>query len=175
MAIKGGFLRLLLILTYFTAFCCAAIITGVFAWFTFLQTSSEKNLASLIIGALAMLYTSIQTLFVCCTAGITFFAIISIILDVVFMGGMMAVAIINRSAVDGECEGRGGGREAYYRYGGGGGGGRGRGDDEDVGCEVYKTAFAVAILGIFMFLAAAITQMLVRRRRRERRAPVTKV
>jgi hypothetical protein len=32
MAIKGGAMRLILIITYALAFCCAAVITGTFAW-----------------------------------------------------------------------------------------------------------------------------------------------
>lgn len=41
MAIRGGFLRLVMITAYAIAFCCAAIITGAFAWVS--PTKEEKK------------------------------------------------------------------------------------------------------------------------------------
>ncbi|KAH8679543.1 hypothetical protein BGZ60DRAFT_524767 [Tricladium varicosporioides] len=42
MAFKGGFLCMVMITCYFLAFCCAAIITAAFAWF-----SGRRNFGSL--------------------------------------------------------------------------------------------------------------------------------
>lgn len=41
MAIRGGLLRLVMITAYAIAFCCAAIITGAFAWVS--PTKEEKK------------------------------------------------------------------------------------------------------------------------------------
>lgn len=43
MAIRGGFLRLVMITAYAIAFCCAAIITGAFAWVSPTKEEKKKN------------------------------------------------------------------------------------------------------------------------------------
>lgn len=43
MAIRGGFLRLVMITAYAIAFCCAAIITGAFAWVSPTKEEKEKE------------------------------------------------------------------------------------------------------------------------------------
>ncbi|SMR55956.1 unnamed protein product [Zymoseptoria tritici ST99CH_3D1] len=149
MAIKGGLLRLVKIGCYLVAFCCASVITGAFAWFCVDRDEFEdRNLASLVIGAVTMFYTLVAALFTCCTAGISFFAVISIFLDIVFAALMIAVAAINSSATNG-CD-----RRPYPRiiYRG----------SRLMDCELFVAAFAVAIVAIFMFIVTAVTQVLIR-------------
>lgn len=43
MAIRGGLLRLVMITAYAIAFCCAAIITGAFAWVSPTKEEKEKD------------------------------------------------------------------------------------------------------------------------------------
>ena len=97
-----------------------------------------------------MLYTFSSFMIICCTAGLSFFAIGRIIMDVVFAAAMIAVAAINRSATNG-C-----GNPTYPRvvYDGSGGS----------GCRLFVAAFAVAIISIFMFIVTAIVQGMIRRR-----------
>lgn len=81
-----------------------------------------------------MAYTLVCGLITCCTAGVSFFALISIVMDVLFIGAMMAVAIINRSATR-PCGSFDPPRVVYHGSG-------------QSGCELFKAAFAVAILAI---------------------------
>lgn len=97
-----------------------------------------------------MIYTAICVLVTCCTAG-TFLAYLGIALDLVFIGAMMAVAILNRFVTDG-CF-LGGGRRRIPRYHG-----------PDLACSLATTAFAVAIAAIFMFVITMICQFFIRRR-----------
>ncbi|KAL9528692.1 hypothetical protein SMMN14_07755 [Sphaerulina musiva] len=102
MAIRGGFLRLVMITAYAIAFCCAAIITGAFAWFL-VERDNSSNIASLVLGVLTLIYCTICILVTCCTAG-TFLAYIGVLLDLVHIGLMMAISIMEEEEEEEEEE-----------------------------------------------------------------------
>ncbi|EME83290.1 uncharacterized protein MYCFIDRAFT_88196 [Pseudocercospora fijiensis CIRAD86] len=162
MAIKGGALRLVMIAAYFVAFCCASIITGAFAWFTATQFGT-RNIATLALAAITMLYTLTCMIITCCTAGISFFAVASLIFDFIFLCAMIAVAALNGSGRHG-CDR--GSNNAWPRvvY-------RGSGIS---GCRLFVASFAVAIIAIFMFVVTIVTQSIIRRRGNRSRTYVSK-
>jgi hypothetical protein len=98
-----------------------------------------------------MVYTLTCAVVTCCTAGISFFALISIIMDIVFAALMVAVAAINNSATNG-CGNYAPFPRVVYRGSG------------LSGCRLFVAAFAVAIIAIFMFIITSITQFIIRRR-----------
>lgn len=100
-----------------------------------------------------MLYTLGCAAVTCCTAGVSFFAIVSLILDGVMIALMIALAAINGSARYG-CKGG----DPYPRtvYDGSG----------PTGCKLFVASWAVTIIAIFAFLAAAAAQFMIRRRSR---------
>lgn len=139
-----------------------------------------RNIASLAVGVLALLYTATNVITTCCTAGIGFLAIMSIVMDFTFFVLMVSksimsscshlklwltfckqifLAVINRSARHG-C----GGPAPYPRAVE-----RGSGIS---GCQLYVAAWAVTIISIFLYIITMATQFIIRRRgasnRRER-------
>ncbi|KAM3414824.1 hypothetical protein BST61_g9969 [Cercospora zeina] len=160
MAVGGGLLRLVLITCYAIACFCAAIIMGAFAWFTATQLGA-RNIASLVLGAVTLVWATLSALTSCCTAGVSVFAACSIFFDLICIGMMMAVAIINRSGSHGCDNGPPFPRVVYYR-------GFGRAS-RYTGCRLFVATFAVAIIAVFAFVGAILTQVLIRRRGRSSR------
>jgi hypothetical protein len=136
-----------------------------------------------------MLYAFTAALVSCCTAGIGLFSFCYVLSDLISIGLMMAVAILNRDASDG-CDGRGPGR---------GGGGRGRRDvgdewdrwtwgggwdgrdgfgrdrlrlEDGTACDLYVASFALAIVAVFLFLVTMVVQVLLRSHRNRKSAAV---
>ncbi|GAB7366602.1 hypothetical protein MBLNU230_g8587t1 [Neophaeotheca triangularis] len=151
MAIKGGLARITMMSCYGIIWCSSIIITAAFAWFTATQIS-KRNIGSLALGCASLLWSSISFFLICCTAGISFFAIPRIAIDILFVGVMMAVAIVNRSATEG-CS-----SPAYPRvvYDGSG----------SSGCRLFMAAFAVAVLSVILYIVTAVMQTLIWRRGR---------
>jgi preprotein translocase subunit SecG len=98
-----------------------------------------------------MLYTTACVVITCCTAGISFFAIASIVFDFVFFVLMIFLAVISRSARHG-CSGGAPYPRAVQRGSG------------TSGCQLYVAAWAVAIISIFLFIITMATQLVIRRR-----------
>merc|ERR1711939_1106218 len=65
MALTGGLLRMVMIGCYVLAFCCATIITGAFGWFTARRNFTTRNIASVSIGSITMVYTLVCILVYC--------------------------------------------------------------------------------------------------------------
>ncbi|EME80386.1 uncharacterized protein MYCFIDRAFT_177329 [Pseudocercospora fijiensis CIRAD86] len=165
MAIKGGLLRMIMITAYFTALICSLLIVGSFAW----VYATTHNAATLGLAAVVLLYTAIQTLLICCTAGISLLWLFSIFGDAVSLILMIAIAGMNRSARFG-CSGN------HWRDW----------DDETLeflreiwrdggvlACRLLVAGFALALgwgreerVAIFMFVVTIICQVFVRRGRR---------
>jgi hypothetical protein len=114
------------------------------------------------IAGAATLYTMIAVVLTCCLAGITIFGVIGILLEVAFIGAMIAVAWFTRHGAR-ACRGQvitplGTGPVSL--------------DDTQVNnivtsvgyrdaCRLNKAAFAVSIIAIFFFLVTAIMQILL--------------
>ncbi|KAF7192622.1 hypothetical protein HII31_06028 [Pseudocercospora fuligena] len=135
MAIKGGLLRLVMITAYFIAFVCSLLIVGSFA---------------------------IQTILICCTAGITLLWLLSIIGDSISIILMIAIAGMNRSGRFG-CNGnnwRDWDEDTFEFI-------REIWDDGGVhACRLFVACFAVSLVAIFTFVITIICQVFVRRGRR---------
>ena len=98
-----------------------------------------------------MLYTLTCVVITCCTAGISFFATIGIIFDLVFFVLMIFLVVINRSARYG-CDGP----APYPRAVSCGNG--------TSGCRLYVAAWAVTIISFFLSIVTMVTQFIIRRR-----------
>ncbi|PPJ54151.1 hypothetical protein CBER1_01042 [Cercospora berteroae] len=175
--VKGGALRFFQTFLYALAFACAAVILGIFSYF--LATIADRNGTIFTwvkavegISGAAVLYTICAVVFTCCLGGISFFAFVAIVLDIAFVGGMIAIAVLTRYATD-SCTGivttplgtfpalstsDGFGGEVTYQV------------SQRTACRLQKACFAVAVIGAFLFLVTAAMQIvLVRHHKKEKR------
>ncbi|KAL5118937.1 hypothetical protein ACEQ8H_003066 [Pleosporales sp. CAS-2024a] len=158
MAIGGAILRFGATLIYALAFCCAAIILGIYSYFLAAQADRDVNIPRWqqavegLSGAI-VLYTIFAVLLTCCLGGKKIFAFLGILLDLLCCGAMVAIAVLTRHGAS-SCSG-------YVRTPLGNGDARlrqgfsnnGRGDRviyaASLGtvCRLNKVCFAVAIVG----------------------------
>lgn len=117
----------------------------------------------------------------CCLGGISFFAFTAIVLDVLFIGGFIAIAILTRHGA-GSCTGVvdtplgvGNTNDGSQGFGSGG---IGTGSNENLtyavrprtACRLNTVAFAVSIIAIILFIFTALMQVfLVRKHKKEKR------
>ena len=184
--IKGGFQRLFQTFLYILLFCCAGIIIGVYSYFLSVQADRNAPIPTWqkavegISGA-AVLYLIFAVVLTCCLGGISFFAFLALVLDVLFAAAMIAVAVLTRdgaSSCTGDVQTPLGDGPADSNTGGFGNEGFGTGQGENFTysaslgsiCRLNTAAFAVAILAAFLFLCTAVMQvMLVRHHKKEKR------
>ncbi|KAL2003045.1 hypothetical protein VTN02DRAFT_5123 [Thermoascus thermophilus] len=170
----------------FLQFGAAAIILGVFSYFLAVLTDHDKPIARWVkavegISGAATAYTIFGCALTLCLGGVSFFAGIAFILDILFIGGMVAIAIMTRKGTQ-SCVGNvntplGNGPSNQKPIGYGNGGfGIGTGKHATYfpslgfACRLEKTAFAVSIIGAFLFLVSIFFQVLLaRHRKREMR------
>lgn len=159
----------------------SALILGIFSYFLALlnrhnlRTGKWVRAVEGIAGA-AVLYTLLTTLLTCFVGGHAAFGTLALVFDLLFLGGFIAVAVMNRGGAracdgfvstalgDGNADARPppisnlNSRGGSYR------------PNYERACRLEKAAFAVAILLIFLFLLSALLQMLlVRNRKKEQR------
>lgn len=187
MAKIGGLaLKLLQTLLYLLLFICAAVILGIYSYFLSVLADRDLPIASWkqavegISGA-AVLYLIFAILLTCFLGGKSFFAFLAIVLDILFAGAFIAIAVLTRDGVD-SCTGfvetplgdgpADSGEEGY------GANGFGFGEDNNAtyapnlrtACRLNKAVFAAAIAGAVLFLISALVQALLgRHHRREKR------
>jgi len=173
--IKGGFLRLSQTFLYVLAFLCSALIVGIYSYF--LAVLADRNVsiptyAKAVegISGIATLFTIFAVVLTCCLGGMAFFGLLAVILNILIMGGFIAIAVLTRSAVH-SCSSnniRAGplGRAADSGF------------DNNVtysvsprtACRLNKAVFIVSIIGAFLFLVCALVQLLlVRSAKKEKR------
>jgi len=170
MALGGALLRLGQTGLRLLQFASAAIILGIYSYF--LSVLAEKNIhiptwekAVEGISGAAVLYTIFGVLFTLFLGGVSFFAFIAIFLDLCFVGAFAAIAYYTRHGAN-KCKGvvntpLGFGLSSQSAPGAG---------DWGYVCSLNTAAFAMAILGIFLFLITPIVQfMLVRHHKKEKR------
>lgn len=87
---------------YALEFACAGVIVGIFAYF--LKRLSFNNLfinrrweAIVGMSALAVIYTAFAVIFTCFIGGITFFALVAILMNLLFVGAFIAIAYFTRA------------------------------------------------------------------------------
>ena len=126
---------------YFLEFLISILILGIFSYY--LAVLSRRDGANIpqwqravegLSGA-AALYTLFAVIMTCFLGGITFFAFIAVLLDVLFCAAMVAIAIMTKAATK-SCASTS--------------------DDSPIGtghrtsCQLQKVAFAVAIIGAYV-------------------------
>lgn len=151
-------------------FLDAAVILGIFSYFLAVQSRHDQAIPQWMkategLSGAATLYGLLGILFTCCLGGVAFFAALAIILDVCFVGAMVAIAVMTRDGTQ-KCSGN-----VKTPLG--------EGDSNDksasnvtfgFACELQKVAFAVSIIGIFFFLVSILFQVLyARHHKREKR------
>jgi hypothetical protein len=124
------------------------------------------------ISGAAVLYTIFATILTCCLGGVSFFAFLALVLDVLFCAGMIAIAVMTRDGAD-SCKGivntpLGTGPAKQDN---------GFGNDQStyavhlgLACRLNTAAFAVSIIAALLFICTAVMQiMLVRHHKKEKR------
>lgn len=166
---KGGFLRIFESLLYLLEFCCAGLILGIFSWFLAVLAHNNAHIPTYekavegMAGA-ACLYLIFAVLLTCCLGGVTFFAILAILLDLLFMGAFIAIAVLTRSGAT-SCSGNvntpiGSGLSNTSIFG----------HNLKTQCKLNTVVFAVAIIGAFLFLLTALMQIfLLKNHKKEKR------
>ncbi|KAH0360969.1 hypothetical protein KCU65_g9046, partial [Aureobasidium melanogenum] len=174
---KGGALRLLQTALYFLCFCCAGAIIGIFSYF--LAVLADHNLdiptrwkAVEGLSGVMTLYTICTVLLTCCLAGIPFLSILGLIIDLLCMGGMIAIAVLDREGVN-SCKnyvrtplGNGPANNAIaYTQGS-----HHFAPHLGTACKLNKAVFSLAIAGAVFFLLTALMQLaLMRHHKKEKR------
>lgn len=187
MAKIGGLaLKLLQTTLYALLFICAAIILGIYSYFLAvladrdLPIAAWKQAIEAISGA-AVLYLIFAVILTCFLGGKTFFAFLAIVLDILFAGAFIAIAVLARDGADscrGFVETPLGDGPADSGEVGYGDNGFGFGDRKnatyapnlEVACRMNKVVFAVAIIGAILFLISALVQLFLgRQHKKEKR------
>lgn len=169
MGFGGVALRSVATFFYFLEFCCAAIILGIYSYFLSVLadrneyiTKSEKAVEG--ISGIAVIYTIFAVLLTFCLGGARLAAGVAVILDVLFTGAFIALAVLTRQGAKscnniaasplgvgaaGQKVGFQGQATYQASYG--------------LSCRLNKAAFAVSIIGAFLFLLSAGLQVWVSR------------
>ncbi|QIW97829.1 hypothetical protein AMS68_003347 [Peltaster fructicola] len=172
--VKGGFLRLLQTVLYFICFCCAAVVLGIYSYFLAVQADRDEYIPTWqkavegLSGA-AVLYTIFAVVLTCCLAGVSFFSFLGLVMDILFVGAFIAIAIMTRDGasscsgyvntplgngdVNSQAQGYGGGDNTNYTYA----------VKYYTACRLNTAAFAVSIIAIIFFLITAAMQIALAR------------
>ncbi|KAF7167839.1 hypothetical protein CNMCM5623_001002 [Aspergillus felis] len=151
-------------------FLAAAVILGIFSYFLAVQSKHDQDIPTWMkavegLSGAAALYGILGSLFTCCVGGIAFFAFLAIVLDVCFVGAMIAIAVMTRDGTQ-SCSGNvntplGSGTDNVDSA---------SGVRLGYACMLEKVTFAVSIIGIFLFLISILFQLLyARHHKREKR------
>ncbi|GAB7356389.1 hypothetical protein MBLNU459_g7169t1 [Dothideomycetes sp. NU459] len=166
---KGGFLRLFQTFLYALEFCCAGVILGIFSWFLAVLSHNNQHIPTWekavegLSGA-ACLYLIFAVLLTCFLGGVSFFAFLAIVLDLCFVGAFIAIAVLTRHGAN-SCRGN-----VNTPIGSGLASSQIDGHTLRTQCKLNTAAFAVAIIGAFLFFITALMQIaLVRNHKKEKR------
>ncbi|KAF2865337.1 hypothetical protein BDV95DRAFT_586734 [Massariosphaeria phaeospora] len=179
MAFGSTALKFFQTLLYTLAFCCAAIILGIYSYF--MSVLADRDIAIPRwtqavegISAIGVLYTIFAILLTCFLGGKTFFAFLAIVLDILLCGGFIAIAVLTRDGAS-NCRGNvrtplGNGPAASKQ---GFSSNNGAGDQVTYAaslgttCRLNTAVFAVAIAGALLFLISAIVQIFLARKHKK--------
>lgn len=158
MGFGGAALTILQTALYALEFCCSGIILGIYSYFLSVLADRDAPIYTWAkavegISGAAVLYTIFAVLLTCCLGGKTIFALLGIILDVLFCGAFIAVAVLTRDGA-GSCKGNvktplGNGNSNSKQ----GFGSNGQGDQITysaslgTACRLNTVCFAVAVIG----------------------------
>lgn len=130
------------------------------------------------ISGAAVVYLIFAVCLTCCLGGIAFLAFIAMMLDVLFAGGMIAIAVLARNGAD-SCKGNvhtpiGNGPASsdhgYGHFGAGAGDNLTYSVHLGLACRLNTAVFAVALIAAILFIVTAFMQvLLVRHHKKEKR------
>ncbi|KAF2190819.1 hypothetical protein K469DRAFT_657447 [Zopfia rhizophila CBS 207.26] len=181
MAFGGAALKLIQTVLYVLEFCCAGLILGIYSYFLSVLADRDAPIYTWAkavegIAGAAVLYLIFAILLTCCLGGKAFFAFLAIILDVLFAGGFIAIAVLTRDGVHG-CTG-----DVKTPLGNGPASTKDGFRSENGGdqitysvslgsaCRLNTACFAVAIFGAVLFAVSALVQLaLGRHHQKEKR------
>lgn len=91
-------------------FCCASIILALFSYFLAVMANHNYSIHNWIravegISGIAVVYTALGLLLLCCVAGHPFTSFIAIALDICFIGGFIYIAAVNGPTGTSSCSG----------------------------------------------------------------------
>lgn len=150
MGVGGVVLRFFSLAIRVLQFLASAVILGIFSYY--LAVLSRHNLpiptwmkAVEGLSGAGALYGILGIIFVCCLGGVAFFAFVAVVLDVCFVGAMIAIAIMTRDGTE-KCSGN-----VKTPLGNGNADNNSNtpaGTSFHMACELQKVAFAVSIIGM---------------------------
>jgi hypothetical protein len=161
MAIGGAILRITATALRVIEFACAAIILGIYSYFLAVLSKHDLSIPTWekavegMSGA-AVLYTIFGVILTLFLGGTAVFGYLGIVLDILFAGCFAAIAYYTRHGAN-SCNGTvntpiGRGPSNAAAPGAG---------DYGYACTLNTAAFAVAILGLFLFLLSAVFNVLL--------------
>lgn len=179
MGAKSGFaLKLFQWFVRGIQFCCAALILAIFSYFLATLANHDLTIHTWVravegISGVAVVYTALGILLLCCLAGRAFFSIIAIILDLAFIVGFIYIAVATRGGAS-SCTGTVntvfGKGDANTDVVDNGNGGVTHLPSFRSACRMETACFAVAIVAVFFFVfSAALELALLRHHRKEKR------
>ena len=148
MGVGGVILRFCSFAIRVLQFLDAAVILGIFSYYLAILSKHDQTIATWIkavegLAGAATLYGLLALTFVCCLGGAAFFAFLGVVLDVCFVGAMVAIAIMTRHGT-GKCSGT-----VNTPLG------TGNANDKSpsglhygMACTLEKVTFAVAVIGM---------------------------
>ncbi|KAB8078713.1 hypothetical protein BDV29DRAFT_166054 [Aspergillus leporis] len=170
MGFGGVILRFFNLAIRVLQFLDAAVILGIFSFFLAVLSRHDQTIPQWMkategLSGAATLYGLLGLLFTCCLGGVVFFATLAVVLDVCFIGAMVAIAIMTRNGTQ-KCSGR-----VDTPLGTGDSNAEGASKVKfGFACNLEKVSFAVSIIGIFFFLVSILFQVLyARHHKREKR------
>lgn len=101
--VVGGLLRSMATLFYLLDFLCAAAIIALYSYFIAKLDYHDLNISNQVkaiegLSGAAVIYSAFAVLLTCFLGGVKFLAFLAILLDLLFMGAMIAIAILVRGA-----------------------------------------------------------------------------
>jgi hypothetical protein len=167
-------------------FLAGAVMLGIYSYFLAVLTNHHLPIARWIrategLAGAATLYALLGSIFTLCLGGIMVFGVVGMVLDVCFIGAMIAIAIMTRDGTQ-SCSGNVntplGSGPSNSNAAGYGDNGFGFGNGQAVtylpnlglACRLEKTVFAVSIISIFFFLISFFLAIpMVRAHQRDKR------
>ena len=178
MALGGATLKLFQTFLYALEFCCAAIVLGIYSYFLAVQSDHhvyipawEKAVEGM--SGIGVVYTIFAVVLTCCLGGIAFFAFVAIVLDILLCAAFVGLAVLTRKGAD-SCTGN----SVATPLGTGPSNANASAGRPNTtysvtygdACRLNTAAFAVSIIGAFLFLISAFMQLwLGRHHQREKR------
>ncbi|MCJ1258097.1 hypothetical protein MMC24_005927 [Lignoscripta atroalba] len=176
MAVGGALLRTSSTLVRALQLLAAVLVLGITSYFLAVLTDRNLSIATWVkavegIAGAAVIYTAFAVILTCFLGGVAAFAYLAILLDILFVGAFVAVAILARGGAR-SCSGNvstplGTGNADTGESGFGGNFGFGSGNNTTYApnlgqaCKLEKAVFAAAIAAAILFLISAVLQFLL--------------